>query len=289
MQIPAFLFIAMSIFLCGRFRLSLERPLVMGIVNLTPDSFSNDGISTDVERAVAYARHQLDAGADILDLGAESTRPGAPEVSEEDEIRRLLPVLERIADWGVPISVDTYKPGVMRAAIAAGASLFNDISGLRSPEALGVLLTSDCGVCIMHMQGEPKDMQDLPQYNCVVSEVEDFLLGRAESCLLAGVDRARIALDPGFGFGKAHQHNLALFAALPRLAEHAYPILVGVSRKSMLGSITGKPVEQRQAASVAAAVLAAQRGAKILRVHDVSATRDALAVMAALDQGDGFE
>lgn len=257
----------------------------MGIVNLTPDSFSNDGLNNDIERAVEHAKRQLEAGADILDLGAESSRPGAPEVSEEEEIRRLLPVIERIVVWGVPISVDTYKPSVMKAAVAAGASLFNDISGLRHPESLDFLRSSDCGVCVMHMQGKPGSMQNSPHYKNVVSEVRGFLLGKAEICLREGVARERIILDPGFGFGKTHEHNLALFGALSEFAKTGYPILVGVSRKTMLGLMTGKPVDQRQVSSVAAAMLAVQSGAKILRVHDVAATRDALMVMAALDGG----
>jgi dihydropteroate synthase len=276
----------MSILHCGRYRLSLDRPLIMGIVNLTPDSFSRDGLADDVERAVAHARHQLEAGADILDIGAESSRPGAIPTPEGEELRRLLPVIERICGWGVPVSVDTYKPAVMRAAIGAGASLFNDISGVRDPAAIDLLAGSDCGVCIMHMQGLPGTMQQAPEYKDVVGEVTAFLRERTAACLAAGVARERIVLDPGFGFGKSLDHNLALFRALEGMSCEAYPLLVGVSRKTMLGMITGRPVEERLAASVAAAMMASQKGAKILRVHDVAATRDALAVMAAIEQGE---
>lgn len=276
----------MNILQCGRYRLGLDRPLVMGIVNLTPDSFSNDGVLGDVERAVAHARLQFEAGADILDIGAESSRPGAIPTPEDEELRRLLPVIERISGWGVPISVDTYKPSVMRAAIAAGASLFNDISGLRHPESIALLRDTDCGVCIMHMQGEPGTMQQSPAYTDVVGEVSSYLQERASACLAAGVARERIVLDPGFCFGKTQAHNIALFQALTALADEGYPLLVGVSRKSMLGAIVDRPVDGRVPASLAAAMLAAQNGAKILRVHDVAATCDVLKVLAALDKDE---
>ena len=275
----------MSILHCGRFRLPLNRPLVMGIVNLTPDSFSGDGTGTDVDRAIRHARHQLDAGADILDIGAESSRPGAIPTPEEEELRRLLPVLREIATWGVPVSVDTYKPAVMRAALEAGAAMINDITALAHPGALDVVAASDCAVCLMHMSGDPGTMQQAPQYENVVREVRGFLAARVAGCRTAGIADDRLVLDPGFGFGKTLDHNLALFRALTATAGDGLPWLVGVSRKSMLGAITGRPVEQRAAASVAAALLAAQKGAKILRVHDVAQTRDALAVLAAIEQG----
>jgi dihydropteroate synthase len=275
----------MTLLHCGRFRLSLDRPLLMGIVNLTPDSFSGDGLVGDVEQAVRHARQQFEAGSDILDVGAESSRPGAIPTSEEDELRRLLPVLKEIADWGVPISVDTYKPAVMRAALAAGASMVNDISGMIHPNALSAVAESDCAVCVMHMQGEPGTMQQIPQYHDVVTEVRSFLAGAVERCRQANIGDQRIVLDPGFGFGKTLDHNLALFRSLTAAGVEDFPMLVGVSRKSMLGAITGRPVEQRQPASVAAALLAAQKGAKMLRVHDVAATRDALAVWAAIEKG----
>lgn len=272
---------------CGRFRLSLQRPLVMGIVNLTPDSFSEDGVADNVAQAVAHARAQWEAGADILDVGAESSRPGATPTPEDEELRRLIPVISQIAGWGVPISVDTYKPRVMQAAIAAGATLINDISGLRHPDAIAVLRDSDCGVCIMHMQGEPGSMQAAPMYGDVVAEVSAYLLERADCCRAAGLAAERIVLDPGFGFGKTLPHNLALFRALTVMKAGGYPLLVGVSRKSMIGAITGRGVSERLPGSVAAAVLAAAKGAKILRVHDVAATVDALKVWAAIEEGEG--
>lgn len=279
---------AMSILHCGSFQLSLDRPLVMGIVNLTPDSFSGDGTGEDVARAIEHARRQLDAGADILDLGAESSRPGAVQTPEDEELRRLIPVLREIVGWGVPVSVDTYKPAVMRAALAAGASMINDISALRQPGALAVVADSECAVCLMHMQGVPGTMQVAPHYDDVVHEVREFLAARAASCRASGIDDSRLVLDPGFGFGKALEHNLALFRALTATAADDLPLLVGISRKSMLGAITGRPVAQRLAASVAAAVLAVQNGARILRVHDVEETRDALAVMAATQTGSSL-
>ena len=271
---------------CGAFSFSLDRPLIMGIVNLTPDSFSGDGLANDTERAIAHAHHQIAAGADMLDLGAESSRPGAIPTSLEDELARLLPVLKALQGCGVPISVDTYKPEVMRAALAAGASMINDIYALRMPGALEAVAASDCGVCLMHMQGEPLTMQQAPVYADVVSDVREFLAGRVRESIAAGVSADRLVLDPGFGFGKTLEHNLALFRRLSELTVEDLPLLVGVSRKTMLGAITGRPVGQRQTASVAAALVAAQKGAKILRVHDVAATRDALAVWSAIENGE---
>ena len=276
----------MNLLQCGKFRLSLARPLVMGIVNLTPDSFSSDGLGDDLGRAVAHARFQWESGADMLDIGAESSRPGATPTPEKEELRRLLPLLERIAGWGVPVSVDTYKPAVMRAALAAGAAMINDISGLRHPGALEAVRDSDCAVCVMHMQGEPGSMQQAPVYGDVAAEVDGYLGECLERCRQAGIADERIVLDPGFGFGKTLAHNLALFRALPVFERHGLPLLAGFSRKSMLGAITGRPVGDRMAASVAAAVLAAQKGAKILRVHDVAATVDALKVLVAVEQGE---
>jgi dihydropteroate synthase len=275
----------MTILHCGHFRLPLDRPLLMGIVNLTSDSFSGDGLVGNVERAICHARQQFEAGSDILDIGAESSRPGATPASEADELRRLLPVLKEVVGWGVPISIDTYKPAVMRAALLAGAAMINDITGMINPEAISAVAESDCAVCVMHMQGEPGTMQQSPHYRDVVSEVKTFLTGAVDRCRQAGVDDRRIVVDPGFGFGKTLDHNLALFSALTVAGVDELPILVGVSRKSMLGTITGQPVGERQVASVVAALLAAQKGAKILRVHDVGATRDALAVWAAIEQG----
>lgn len=276
----------MTEILCGRFKLKFDRPLVMGIVNLTPDSFSGDGLSSDVDRAVAHAREQFEAGADILDIGAESSRPGAVPTPLQEELDRLLPVLERISSWGVPISIDTYKPEVMAAALAAGADMINDISGFRDPRALEAVVDGNCGLCLMHMLGEPRTMQQQPVYDEVVGDVRAYLRSRSAECLRAGVARDRIVVDPGFGFGKTLEHNLALFQRLPDLVADGYPVLVGVSRKTMLGAITGRSVEERRTASVAAALLAAQRGAAILRVHDVAETKDALAVWAAIEKGE---
>ncbi len=267
---------------CGKFELSLDRPLLMGIVNLTPDSFSGDGLAADAARTIGYARKQIEAGADLLDLGAESSRPGAIPASVDDELSRLLPVLDALADCGVPLSVDTYKPEVMRAAIAHGASMINDIYALRMPGALEVVVGSDCAVCLMHMQGEPLTMQQSPAYGSVLDEVRDFLADRAQTVIAAGVSRDRLVLDPGFGFGKTLEHNLELLRRFDELSCDGLPLLAGMSRKSMLGLITGRPVDQRLPASLAAALLAAQRGAAILRVHDVAETRDALAVQTAL-------
>lgn len=271
---------------CGPYRLSLDRPLLMGIVNLTPDSFSGDGVTGDARRAIDHARAQLEAGADMLDIGAESSRPGAIPTPEDEELRRLLPVLAEITTWGVPVSVDTFKPGVMRAALAAGAAMINDITGMLQPAALAAVAGSDCGLCLMHMRGEPGTMQQAPHYQDVVGEVRTFLAAAVARCRQAGVADDRLVLDPGFGFGKSLEHNLALFRALGKIGGDGLPVLVGISRKSMLGGITGRPVGERLPASLAAAVLAAAKGAKILRVHDVAATRDALAVWAAIEQGE---
>ncbi len=272
----------MNILQCGRFRLSLARPLVMGIVNLTPDSFSGDGVGNDAQRAIAHAHAQLEAGADILDLGAESTRPGAAPVAAADELALLLPVLRALRDVAVPVSVDTRKPEVMRAALAEGAAMINDIAALQAPGAAAAVAESDAAVCLMHMQNDPRTMQANPVYGDVVAEVSAFLAARAAACVEAGIARERIVVDPGFGFGKTLAHNLALLKRLAEFKALGFPVLAGISRKSMLGAITGKPVEQRAAASVAAAVLAAERGAAIVRVHDVAATCDALAVLNAI-------
>ena len=275
----------MNVLHCGQYRLSLEKPLVMGIVNLTPDSFSGDGLVGDLQRAIAHAQAQFEAGAEILDVGAESTRPGALATPEDEELRRLLPVLKEITTWGVPISIDTYKPAVMRAALDAGATMINDISGMAHPEALAAVAASDCGVCTMHMQGQPGTMQQSPYYADVVTEVREFLHDSVERCRRVGVADERLVLDPGFGFGKTLEHNLALFSALTATGFDDLPILVGVSRKTLIGAITGRSVEQRMPGSVAAALIAAQKGAKILRVHDVAATKDALAVWRAIEMG----
>lgn len=267
---------------CGKFRLALDRPLIMGIVNLTPDSFSGDGIVASTQQAIAYARQQIAAGADLLDLGAESSRPGIMPTPLDEELRRLLPVLEALADCAVPISVDTYKPEVMRAALAHGASMINDIYALRQPGALEAVAGSNCAVCLMHMRGEPRNMQQMPEYGDVVAEVRDFLREQVETAKSAGIVHERLLLDPGFGFGKSLEHNLALLAHLEETTCDGLPILAGMSRKTMLGHITGRPVGERMPASIAAHLLAAQKGARILRVHDVAAMRDALSVWQAV-------
>ena len=267
---------------CGSFEFSLDRPLIMGIVNLTPDSFSGDGLATDAERAIVHARRQIEAGADLLDLGAESSRPGATPTSLDDELARLLPVLDALADCGVPISIDTYKPEVMRAAIAHGASMINDIYALRMPGAVEAVADSDCAVCLMHMQGQPLTMQKSPSYTDALVEVHDFLEHRVMTAHAAGITSQRLALDPGFGFGKTLEHNLQLLRHLEDIRTDGLPILAGLSRKSMLGAVTGRPVEQRLPASVVGALLAVQNGASIVRVHDVAETCDALALWQAL-------
>jgi len=255
----------------------------MGVVNVTPDSFSDGGRTLDPKAAIDRARALIEEGADILDVGAESSRPGARGVSAEEELSRLMPVLEGLGDCAVPISVDTAKPEVMRAAIAAGASMINDIGALRAPGALETVAASDVGACLMHMQGEPRTMQLQPSYRDVVAEVGAFLAERVAAAEAAGIARERIVVDPGFGFGKTVAHNFELLRKLDRIAALGLPVLAGWSRKSTLGAITGRAADDRLAASLAAALLAVERGARIVRVHDVAATRDALQVLAALE------
>ena len=267
---------------CGRFELGLERPLVMGVVNVTPDSFSDGGKFLDAQAAVAHARRLREEGADLVDVGGESTRPGAAPVPVEEELRRVLPVVESLRDF--PVSVDTRRPAVMRAALASGASMINDIEALRSPGALEAVAGSGCGLCLMHMQGEPQSMQREPSYGDVVREVRDFLAGRIAACEQAGIARERLVADPGFGFGKTVEHNLALLRRLPELAGLGVPVLAGWSRKSSLGRITGREPGGRLAGSLAAALLALLGGARILRVHDVKETRDAVLMFEAWRQ-----
>ncbi|AXF08685.1 dihydropteroate synthase [Paraburkholderia graminis] len=272
---------------CGRFKLSFERPLVMGILNVTPDSFSDGGQYAMRADALRQAERMMLEGADIIDIGGESTRPGAPPVPLDEELERVIPLIEQLRGANVPLSVDTYKPEVMRHALSAGADLINDIWGFRMPGAVDAVRDSDCGLCVMHMLGEPQTMQlGEPAYGDVVGEVRQFLEERVAVLTQAGIARGRISVDPGFGFGKAVvEHNYALLARLadtaPR-AEPPYPILAGMSRKSMIGAVTGRAAPERVAGSIAAAVLAAERGAAILRVHDVAQTVDALKVWAAL-------
>lgn len=269
---------------CGRFRLDLDTPKVMGIINVTPDSFSDGGQFNQVDFAVAHALALIEQGAAVLDIGGESTRPNAAPVPLAEELQRVIPVIEALVarDIPVPISIDTYKPEVMRAAIAAGASIVNDVRGLQEPGALEAVVNSDASVCIMHMQGMPQTMQLEPHYDDVVAEVKQFLRMQRDACLAAGIAHERIMLDPGFGFGKTRAHNIALAKALPQLLELNCPLLVGLSRKSVLGQMTGNDVDARLHASVAAAVISAMQGAHLLRVHDVKATVEALKVVAAL-------
>ena len=255
----------------------------MGVVNVTPDSFSDGGRFLDPAAAIAHAHQLIEEGADLIDLGAESSRPGAAAVvSAEEELRRLLPVLRGLRDAAVPLSVDTIKPEVMRAVLAEGASMINDINALRAPGALATVAASDAAVCLMHMQGTPGTMQQQPSYGDVVAEVKAFLQERVEAARAAGIPLQRMSIDPGFGFGKTLAHNLELLRRLREFAALGLPLLAGWSRKSSLGKITGKPADDRLAASIAAALIAAQNGAAILRVHDVAATRDALAVLEAV-------
>lgn len=267
---------------CGAFTFELERPLIMGVLNVTPDSFSDGGRHATCEAAVAHATRLIAEGADIIDIGGESTRPGAEPVPADEERRRVLPVLEALRGCGVPLSIDTRKPRVMRDAIAAGASLVNDIDALESDDAIAAVAGAGVGVCLMHKQGDPQTMQANPHYADVVGEVRDYLAARVQTAVQAGIAPERIVIDPGFGFGKTYDHNLALLRALPELLKLGVPVLAGLSRKAMLGRITGRAAGDRVYASVAAALFAAERGASILRVHDVTASRDALAVWLEL-------
>ncbi|MFN3544335.1 MAG: dihydropteroate synthase [Thiobacillus sp.] len=278
----------MSVLHAGRFRLSLERPLILGIVNVTPDSFSDGGRLASAQAAIEHALKLREAGADILDVGGESTRPGAAPVPASEEIERVLPVIEALAAQGCVVSVDTMKPEVMRVALAAGAAMVNDVMALRAPGALEALAASDAAACLMHMQGEPRTMQQAPAYVDVVGEVAAFLGARVATCEAAGIARERLVIDPGFGFGKTLEHNLALLRQLERLAASGVPLLAGLSRKSMLGALTGRAAGEREFAGVAAHLIAIAHGARLVRVHDVAAMRDALAIWNAVEeQHDG--
>ncbi|MDX1626653.1 MAG: dihydropteroate synthase [Wenzhouxiangellaceae bacterium] len=263
------------------------RPLVMGILNTTPDSFSDGGRFDDVERALAHAREMAAAGADLVDVGGESTRPGAGAVDAAEEIERVVPVIEAITSrLDVPVSIDTMKPEVMRAAARAGAAMINDVNALRAEGALEAAAAAGLPVCLMHMQGTPRTMQADPRYDDVVEDLLAFFRDRIAACTAAGIPERQIVLDPGFGFGKTLEHNLRLLAEFEHFGALGHPLLAGISRKSMLGTITGREVaDERVAASVAAAVLAAERGADIVRVHDVAETVDAMKVLAAMRRG----
>lgn len=266
---------------CGSFRLDYARPLVMGIVNVTPDSFSDGGRHLLCDAAIAHAQQLITEGADILDIGGESTRPGAQPVNIQQELDRVMPVIEGLRGVVVPLSIDTCKPEVMRAALSAGAHMVNDINALQDSDALAAVVASDAAVCLMHKQGQPQTMQHEPYYEDVLKEVLDFLRNRVMAVEASGVSRNRIVIDPGFGFGKTLEHNLKLFRNLDKFSAMGVPLLAGLSRKSMLGKITGRDVNDRLTASVVAALIAVQRGANIVRVHDVQASCDALKIWSA--------
>jgi len=268
---------------CRGLAVALDAPLVMGVLNVTPDSFSDGGAYADVQAAVEHGLRMADAGAALIDVGGESTRPGAAPVGVDEELARVIPVIEALAHRvAVPLSIDTSKSEVICAAVAAGARMINDVRALRAPGALEAAAGTGAAICLMHMQGEPGDMQADPRYVDVVAEVRAFLAQRVEACLGAGIARERLCIDPGIGFGKRLEHNLALLERLAEFTRGALPVLVGVSRKSIVGQITGRATPERLAGSVALAALCAERGAAIVRAHDVAATVDAVRVGAAL-------
>ena len=276
-----------AVFQCGRFEFSLPsepfRPIVMGILNVTPDSFSDGGKFRQLELALDHAQMMIDAGVDIIDIGGESSRPGAQPLSLQQELDRVMPAVYALKDCGIAISVDTYKPEVMREVIAAGADMINDIRGFQSPGSVAAVADSDVGLCVMHMQNTPEIMQKTPVYEDVVSEVNAFFKERVQTFVESGISPNRISLDPGFGFGKTLQHNVELFKKIPYFkAQFDLPLLIGVSRKSMIGGLTGRSTDQRLAGSLAGVIAGAHLGAAIVRVHDVPETIDALKVMQDL-------
>ncbi len=267
----------------GNKQFDLSRAIVMGILNVTPDSFSDGGRFDRIELALEHTIRMQQEGADVIDIGGESTRPGASSVTVDEELERVIPVIRAIRKQSsIPISIDTSKPEVMRAAVAEGADMINDVNALQAKAAIETCAELDIPVCLMHMQGKPRTMQQDPQYDDVVNDVADFLLQRSRACMNAGVDRSNIVIDPGFGFGKSLRHNLSLLNRLESICALELPVLVGISRKSMLGAILDKPVTERLYAGIAAAVIAYNKGARLFRVHDVAPTRDALAVCDAL-------
>ena len=271
------------IFFCGQYKLDLTQPKVMGIVNITPDSFSDGGRYISTNKAVEHALKLVEEGANILDIGGESTRPGATPVGLDEELSRVLPVIKALLEVvKIPLSIDTYKPQVMQAAIAAGVSIVNDIKALQEPGALELVSKSGVGVCLMHMQGTPQTMQIAPQYNEVVADVKAFLTMRLQASIVAGIEKNRILIDPGFGFGKRTEHNITLLQNLANIADIGQPLLVGLSRKSVLGQVLGDNQADRVSASIATSVIAVINGANVLRVHDVKATVDALKVVMAI-------
>lgn len=268
---------------CGEFELPLTRPLIMGVVNVTPDSFSDGGKYLSANAAIDHGLELIEEGADMLDIGGESTRPGAAVVPADEELRRVIPVIEGLAKVNTPLSIDTTKPEVMAAAIAAGASMVNDVNALRAQGALQICAKSDVAICLMHMLGDPRTMQSDPQYQDVVAQVKAFLRERTDAARATGISADRIVIDPGFGFGKTRRHNLRLLRELATLRDLGYAVMAGLSRKSVLGKITGQEIVARVPASVAAALIAVQNGAHIVRVHDVRATKDALAILSAVE------
>jgi dihydropteroate synthase len=275
---------------CRDRSLDLGTPVVMGVLNVTPDSFSDGGRFAERDAALAHARRMIDEGAAIIDIGGESTRPGATPATVDEEVERVVPVVEALRrECAAFISVDTSKPEVMRAACAAGADIINDVRALREPDALVVAAKTGAGICLMHMKGEPRTMQAAPEYDDVVSEVSAFLAERAAACRAAGIGSSRLTLDPGFGFGKRIVHNLLLLKHLDQLRKLGLPLAVGLSRKSMLAKITGRDVDERTSGSVALAAIAVLNGARIVRAHDVAATVDAIRVATAVVQGEGFD
>lgn len=284
-----------SYFQCGRYRFPMQgkqfRPLVMGVLNVTPDSFSDGGQHQALDSAITHAEQMIQDGVDIIDIGGESTRPGAQTLPLDEELRRVMPVIYALRDCGKPLSIDTYKPEVMREAILAGVDLINDINGFRDERSVQLVSQSDVALCVMHMQNTPSDMQLKPEYQDVNEAVMEFLQDRVDALTRAGVERDRISIDPGFGFGKTLQHNIAMLKNIGRFQQQLQlPVLAGLSRKSMIGAITGKPVEHRMAGSLGGALAAVAQGAKIVRVHDVAETVDALKVWQAMsDQMDAAD
>lgn len=275
-----------TIWQCGRFEFALDRPVLMGVVNVTPDSFSDGGQHAAAEAALKHARQLIKQGARVIDIGGESTRPGAEPVSAKRELDRIMPVLESLRHADVALSIDTCKPEVMRAALDAGADIINDVTGFTDAEAQSVVAAQGrCGLCVMHMRGEPRTMQQAPIYENVTKEVFDWLHEQARHLGSLGISPSRLTLDPGFGFGKSIEHNYQLLRHLDQLVALGYPVLIGLSRKSMIGAVTGRPVEQRMAGSLSGALAGIHRGARIVRVHDVEATKDAIEVWQAVQFG----